>query len=170
MPSETKSEWLDFLNSNDPLLNFRWKALNFPSIGGSSFNPKYIEKVNIGWAKFENIPIYMSGSNNYYSSVCDHDPITVTFYEDHRLTSVKYLFAWSELIFKDGYYGLPGGDNGYKKDIEFGILSLDSDSIVARFKAIGAWPSSIDDLDLNYQASERVTINATFTVDSIEFS
>jgi hypothetical protein len=150
----------EFANTRDPFMTFRWTAYQLPF----NLDPRYVEKVSIPWPRFESIPIYGSGTNNYYHSVQDVDPITVTFYEDAELTITKMLLQWRELIQTDGYYGLPVD---YKKNLGFYLLGTTDDTALMDIQAQGAWPSSIENFDLAYDASERLPISVTFTIDSL---
>lgn len=129
-------------------------------------DPRFIERITVPWARFESIPIYVQGSNRYYHSVNDHDPISMSFYVDVNMTAVKALLAWSNKVYKDGRYGLPAD---YKKVFGAEILDTASDNAVAIFLAEGAWPSSIDDMEFSYNESGRLIVTASITVDQVTF-
>ena len=154
----------EFLQTNDPALNFRWKAVGFAQ--ACQLDDQYVEKMTAAWARFESSPLYVDGSNNYYHSVVDHEPINVSFYLDKTFTAVTQIMEWSKLVCKDGRYGLPVN---YKKNFEMHLLANDSDSAMAVFQVIGAWPSGMDDLELSYDSSDRLILTVNFSVDEIRF-
>lgn len=151
-----------FANTHDPLLNFRWVAFNLPF----NTDPRHVEKVSLAWPRYESIPIYSAGSNSYYHSVYDTDALNITFYEDKDLTITKMLTEWRRLIQDGGYYGLPVD---YKKNISIALLD-NSGQTTAIYEGVGAWPSAIDNLDLAYDSSEKISISVTFTIDTAKIT
>lgn len=157
----------DILRLGDPLLNFRWELTKYPNFPDVKFNPHSIEKVDISIMNFENYPLYINGYNSYYISCGDTDPVSITFYENHRMDALRVLSYWRTLMFKDGFYGVP---IDYKFDLELTIFSLDSFSPAGTYKIIGAWPGSIDSVSYEGGASDRVSLTASFICDSVSFS
>ena len=154
----------NFLSSRDPQLNFRWRAKGTKDSFG--IDPKYVERVTVPWSNFDSMPIYVQGSNKFYHSVNDHDSVSIAFYVDTNLTVIDAMQKWIKKIYKDGRYGLP---IDYKKNFSVELLDNNEETPIAEFKIEGAWPSSIDGLELNYNSSERLILTVTLTVDQISF-
>jgi hypothetical protein len=158
------SNIFQFLATRDPQMNFRWQA--FRTMEAFGVDERLVERFSIPWARFESVPIYVQGSNQYYHSVNDHDPMSITFYVDKDLTSINALIDWSKLVHENGRYGLPAK---YKKTFGANLLANHDDTPIGTFLAEGAWPSAFDDLELTYNESGRLTFTATITVDKITF-
>lgn len=157
----------DLLRLGDPLLNFRWELTKYPNFPDVKFNPLSVEKVDISVMNFENYPIYINGSNNYYIGTGDTDPVSITFYENHHMSALRVLTYWRTLMFKDGFYGVP---IDYKFDLELTIFALDSFSPTGVYSINGAWPASVDSVTYDGTSSERVSLTASFVCDSVTFS
>lgn len=156
----------DFEMLGDPLLSFRWELTKFPNFPSFQFDPIRVEKVDITLPTFDNIPVYMNGMNRYYLSTGNVDPISFTFYENYKMTTLKMLSHWRSLMYQDGFYGLP---SDYKHDFELSVLKYDTDSVVGSFRIVGAWPSSVDGLNFDDGSGGRISVNASFVCDNVIF-
>lgn len=154
-----------FLASRDPALNFRWRTSGMNEACG--LDDRYVEKIGIGWGRFDSMPIYVAGSNQYYHSTVDHDPISISFYVDVGMASINAILDWSKKVYENGKYGLP---KDYKKNFQAQLLDNNADTPIGTFFIVGAWPSEMQELDLSYNESNRLILTATFTVDEIRYA
>lgn len=157
----------NFLANNDPALAFRWRVLELPL----GLDPRHVEKVSLPFSKFEAIPIYYGGTNNYYTSITDTDPIQVSLYETHDYKATAWIMSWRKLMWDEvtGKFGLP---SEYKFDLSFELLSSVSDSIgvdkvVGTATGLGCWPSSVDNLEYSYDNSDRLILSCTLHIDHL---
>lgn len=128
------------------------------------FDSRYAESVDLPWTKFESIPIYVGGRNQYFSSVADIDPINLVLYEDSFGTSMELINTWHSKIESDGFYGLPVK---YRKNFTVDMLAVDTDTAIATFTVVNAWPTTVGNISLQSGSSDRIKIEATLAVDRV---
>jgi len=142
-----------------------------PTIDGIKLDPSYVESIDV---PFNNISIadnwYGGSGYTYFAGPHDISSFSVTFYEDQKVSTLKYILAWKNLVkdFDSGFYNLPGlgdGKVGYKRSMR--LLFLDSkNNAILQADLEGIWPADTGNLSLNYTDSGRITISQTFSCDN----
>ena len=144
----------------DPMLGFHWTVvLPFGMI------PMYIENITVPFNHIDANPYHRGNSKRYDPGFVDVDGLSITFYEDVRGTILRYLNNWKKLIVDKGFYGLP---HEYKQPIIITMHDYTGNPVVV-FRALGCWPSTVNDLDLDGGTNEGLKVNVQFSVDDIEY-
>lgn len=152
------------ISRSDPLLNFLWVCQKLPF----NMDENYVESISL---PFPNIdvgdPLFAGGTFFHFPSFSRVDTVSMTMYEDRKMTTTKWITAWKSKIrnTSKGWYNLP---SVYKRDIP--VVMFDDDlSPIFKAVLIGCWPTQTSNIDLNYADSQRVIVNVTLSVDNIDF-
>lgn len=155
----------------DPATNWDWEV-ELPEINGLKLKSEYVEDMELPLMNIGAVGRHSAGSQTFYPGENNTASFNMTFYEDVSYLSTTYLLAWQALVVDgDGNYGLPhaGVGGGYKKDITF--KAFDGKNGVAMEGVLhGCWPSAPTGLSFSSQASERIRINCSFSVDYTEIN
>ena len=143
--------------------NLFYVMLNMPSSGmnlgkvpflvrSTSVPGKSVEKKEIGW----------QGYKFAFGGTSTHDDWTCTFMVDAKANIYKAFVNWSNLVHdpKTNVHGLP---SEYMKDQDMQLLALDGKSSILDIKLVGAWPSQIGQMELNYDNTDIATFQVTFS-------
>lgn len=152
---------VQFCGTHEPQMSFHWRIKEFQD---NSFLIPFVEKISIPWQRYEATPIYTSGTNSYYHSVNDIDPISITFYSDTDLTVMKAMQNWIASVQDSGYYGLP---SEYKKRVVLVIIHPVTGAETGTVTMDGLWPSAIANQDYSFSESNRISIDVTFQIDNL---
>ena len=159
MPGPTHISKL--LEQPDPLFQFNWYMSYIPNFG-TDMRDTYVEKVDV---PIESLAVkddlYGGARYTYYPGFITLDEVSITFYEDHKGTTLGWIQTWkNKIIDLAGNYSLP---NEYKK--WFQLIMLDTTGQVAGFvMCIGVWPTSTGGVSLSSD-NGRVTIQQNFKCD-----
>lgn len=109
------------------------------------------------------IPRYGRGTMLYYPGAVNISAAGMSFYEDENYSVLDYLYEWWHNVYdpRTGNYGLPGT---YKKQIIAKVYDLIGNERKT-YTLDGAWPTEIAPIQYSYNDSNRVIIQATFSLD-----
>jgi hypothetical protein len=144
----------------DPLLSFKWVCSVMP--GGLPVD--YVEQVDMPFPKIQpKDGLFGAGTYTYYPAFEDISAFNITFYEDSKMSTTKWLRLWFNRIRKpeNGAYYLP---THYKQDMQFKMMDT-TGTVIADVTMINVWPSGRSNWDLSYSTDERLTIQQEFSVD-----
>lgn len=149
----------------DPLLSFKWVCSDSSLPFGLPSH--YLESVDLN---FENIQVaegaYGGATNTYYPGMSDISSINMTFYEDQEASAMQWIWEWKNRIknFRTGFYKMPGGPDGYKKNMHVSLLDSKNNEIMI-VELIGLWPEATSSWSLNYTDAGRLVVSQAFSID-----
>lgn len=127
--------------------------------------------------------------NKYYSAITFIESVSMTFFETTDLKVMSYFKNWFDTIFdektnrfianqttKNGILTIyKSAENGTKALLidEGGVqkiitIPVFKDVNAIRFKYTGLRPLSFEDLTLNYETTDTLTLSVALTLDSID--
>jgi hypothetical protein len=117
--------------------------------------------------------IFREGRDRKYPSKYNVDDLSLSIYMDSSGEAMKYLQAWDAQImagFTPGTAATAGGGFGrpvnYKKPIRIVLLSVALQELIV-LEYTECWPTNIASLDLNSDASNRLTAEVQFSVGDV---
>jgi hypothetical protein len=148
----------------DPLMDFRWVCTELPL----GHDVTYVEEIELPFPEISpKEGLFGAGTYTYYPAFEDISAFDVTFYEDSKLNTSKWLREWQNLIRRpeDGAYFLPGN---YKFDIKVDLLDT-TGATIGTLVLKGAWPTSRGSWPLAYGGNDRLKIQQNFSCDNLDF-
>lgn len=148
----------------DPALQTLW-YLTTPSSNGAAISIA-AESVSATWLKTSFRPRPADGKKLYFPDQTDIDGLNIVFYETFDFRVTRWYNSFQELVFNDGFYGMPAN---YKKPF---ILSLfersNTKTPIYTITYEGCAPTDRAPFNLNYEdETGRITVEAQFTVDNV---
>lgn len=149
----------------DPLLNFQYEV-----IFDHSFFPVsrlYANDVKVEGITIEGNQQYTAGQFTKYAGKVTNGDLTISFYEDRKLTVGNNLQKWAQKVYNRSTrtYGLPAN---YKTNITINIL--DHNNIYGTYRALGVWPEVIlPPYSFDIEDSKVITIECKFFCDDFEY-
>lgn len=148
---------------NEPMLDFYWYCSSLPG-----HNPMYVESISLPFPSFAiKEGLFGAGSFSYYPGFVSISAFDMVFYEDSRLSTIKWLKAWFDRIRNpsDGSFYLP---SYYKENIEIALKNTNG-TVFARAVLENVWPTEKGNWDLKYAGTgERLTVHQNFSVDNMK--
>jgi hypothetical protein len=149
------------LSLPSPQLDFKWVCLYLP------FNHPlhYVESIDVPWLNISVGDKTHAGSTyEYYPGTHDIQPVSITFYEDERATSLKYVTNWKSKVksLETGFYNLP---TVYKQEVRAQLLDTSNNPVVS-ITLTGVWPSETQSYSLKYTDAGRLVVTQSFSVDN----
>ena len=120
-------------------------------VRSSTIPGKTVEKKEIGW----------QGYKFNFGGTTTHEDWTVTFMVDTNADIYKSFVAWSNMV-HNPRTNVHGNPSDYMRDQRVQLLSLDGTNSIMDINLIGAWPTQIANLDLNYDNTDIATFQVTF--------
>lgn len=102
------------------------------------------------------------GNKYKIASTQDFADFTVTYSIDINDNLRKQYVEWMRKI-HDPQTNLHGQPTDYMVDIDLEHLSHNTGAIIMKYKLVGAWPSSIGEVSLDYSSRDVATFDVTFT-------
>ena len=145
----------------EPQMSYKWKVF-MPKIGGIEPITQAIS--SFPFPSFDSNSVHVGSSLQYFPGTESVSPLSLVIFQDSKGNSLSYFNMWKALIKNsDGTHNYP---SSYKKTIELKLQDK-LDTEVFSLKCLGVWPISIDPLSLDYDASDYVKLNVTFSVDRV---
>lgn len=136
------------------LLNNPFGSLGVEStkflVTASSLPGSTIEKVDIPW----------QGNLMPLATTHTFEPWNVTFRCDSKAQVRKDMLAWHDAI-HDPRTNVHAAPSAYMQDQEVWQLNTSGDPIL-KMRLIGAWPTTITEMTMDYMAKEVCTFDVTF--------
>lgn len=164
----SKHTLLGLHSRSDPLLSFMWFCLP-PTINGVSLPWYYVEEFTAPFRSFDVTTQYREGKVFHFAGQHSISSLSMRLYDDSTGKAGAWLEAWRRSILsKEGYYNLPGGTRGYKKDITVVMLDVTKFGWVYTFNYKGCWPTTADPITLQSGSSDRIISSQEFSCDEVE--
>ena len=156
----------------NPARPYLWEVLVSAPKGGGSQTDLYFrcQSASAPGRGFNviNIPYKGSAGVNFAGKETYPQKETLTFVEGTDKKIITAIYGWMQYI-RDNASGVGKPDSSYKTDMYVNLLAQD-DSIFAKYKIMGAWPSDMPDTALQYgqEGTSPLIITVTFTYDRWE--
>lgn len=151
----------------EPLYGFKW-AIDSDTLP-LGLDSTYMEEISLPFPSIAIAdPLFGGATYSNFPGFCKIDNVSATFYEDQLMSTTKWILEWMGRIrdFKDGFYFLP---HNYKYDIPL-VLQNTMGETISKIMLKNVWPSQRDNWDLNYTATNRLTVHVTFALDDFILS
>jgi len=157
----------DIVGLGDPAPAWRYYC-QFPTINGYFISPQAVQRIGLPHASVEVNPTYIAAWAKNYPKDVSVGQLTFTLFEDIIYSAIQYFMVWRSLVVDDsGNYGIPGGPNGYKKDIRVDLLDYTGTSALS-LTYIGCYPMGPMEYMLDSETSQVVTTAVNISVDSVK--
>lgn len=165
------------LSRADPLMSYQW-FIELPAItpiGGGAVDAlpwNYVEEATVSMRQFDTRTVWAQGRTHKFASSYSVEPLRLNFYADIESKSFAYLKAWQHAILapfsiaeftKGGGFGRP---SDYMKPITIYLLAPDNSKVIS-FQYVEAWPTNLEQLNLDSASSTRLTFPVTFDVGDV---
>lgn len=91
--------------------------------------------------------------------------VTITFWDDETRRVYNFFHQWMEEGISDSTVGGGGSRDEYSTEIVIRTYAHDSTLITGQTRLTKAFPTSIGEVTLNYEASEHHSFDVTFSFD-----
>lgn len=149
---------------NNPQRVYEWEVeINGPSTGGLDNLLAYAQSTSLPEESVETFEInHKSEKTVHAGRVASDRSFTINFFDDENLTVYRYINNWIELI-KNSATGGGVDRTLYGANIIIRQLGADSETVTAEHTFVLSFPSSRGEVELNYDSSEAMTFDATFS-------
>ena len=156
----------------DPLMAWEWRLKDSHFLlpnGNRGVPASYIETIDL---PFNNINVedglFGGGSYTYFPGFHDVSAFSVTFYEDNKAATLKFIKEWKALIkdFNTGFYNPPSKFKLQKLPV---VLMDSKGNTILEVELQGIWPAETGNLSLDTASTNRVQITQTFSIDDIRY-
>ena len=132
----------------------------------------YVKGIQIPEQRVELLTLHKRNTKKHYAgrNVSTHQ-ISITFWDDEGLTVDTYLRQWFSLLHtKKEMTGIQALKSDYIANIQLELKDSNDVIITRRVTLINAFLISIDNVELNYDSNDPVSLTATFAFDDREVS
>lgn len=147
-----------------PQMSYEWEVdILGPSTGGESALTAHAQTISIPETSVDVIEInFKSEKTSHAGRTASPRTMTISFIEDQDLTVYRFFKGWLNLIHNE-FDG--GGVNraAYIANIVIKQFQKDSETTTGTHSIIGAYPTTLGDVSLNYDSSEVMTVEVTFS-------
>lgn len=149
-----------------PQKSYEWEIeINGPSTGGLDGLTAYAQTASIPEESIEEIIINHKAERTVHAGrVSSSRTSTINFMDDESLTVFRYIKNWLEII-KNSNTGGGVPRSLYTANIVIRQLNSDSETVSAEHILIGAFPTSRGEVSLNYDSSEVMNFDVTFSFE-----
>lgn len=155
----------------DPAFVFDWDV-EMPQVGGLQLPNSYVEEVQVNLPNVEDWNAFRNGTRSYYAGFSDVGTLTMTCYEDNRLSTMTYFATWFGTIQNqtDGTFNPP---SKYQKDVKIWVMAPSSSGgkldRIGYLIAHGIFPKDRQGLNFTSGNSDRHRIQVTFSVNNVSY-
>lgn len=149
---------------HNPQKSYEWEVeIIGPSTGGLNSLTAYAQTVSLPEESVEEIIInHKSERTTHAGRVASARTVTLGFFDDEGLTVYRYITNWLEII-KNSVTGGGVDRSLYGAEIVIRQLKSDSKTVSAKHTLKLAFPTSRGEVSLNYDSSEAMTFDVTFS-------
>ena len=149
-----------------PQKSYEWEIeINGPSTGGLEGLQAYAQTASIPEESIEEIIINHKAERTVHAGrVSSARTTTINFMDDESLTVFRYIQNWLEII-KNSQTGGGVPRSLYSANIILRQLNSDSETVSAEHILTGAFPTSRGEVTLNYDSSEVMNFDVTFSFE-----
>lgn len=138
-----------------------------PSTGGLEGLKAYAQSATIPEESIEEIVINHKSERDVHAGrVSSARTTTINFMDDESLTVFRYIQNWMEII-KNSQTGGGVPRSLYQANIIIRQLNSDSETVSAEHVLVGAFPTSRGEVSLDYETSDVMKFDATFSFQRI---
>ena len=149
----------------DPLLSTHWYIKVMPkSANAFQVDHTYVETIDLPFNEIKSGAHFSGGGYTYFPEFHDVSAFSVNFYADSEGRVLKWLIDWRSRVkdFDSGLYRMP---SEYKESITVALITATM-KVVATVELMGIWPASLSNFDLGNADPAKLSLSATFSVDS----
>lgn len=149
----------------DPLWSFLWD-IEMPDVNGMRLPNYYIEEITLGLPAATDWNVFRNGTYSYYAGFSDVGQLSLTVYEDQRLSASTYFNEWHKSIQDmDGAFRPP---IEYQKTIY--IYLVDNSGVeIGYFRVNGVFPLTREGHTMNSGSTDRHILQIQFSVNGMDF-
>jgi len=138
--------------------------------------PYLVKSTNLPEITIDEIVIPWQHLDYKIAGITRYGDWTVTFYIDEQYTLLEKLAAWQQMVhgsansndYGDTWLQTHHDVNSFRQDQEVHLIDY-SGNIVMSYVLKKVWPKSIGAISLDYSASDILSVDVTFSVQSISY-
>lgn len=145
----------------EPLLDLYWYCDDLPFDGDKD----YVETANIPFPSLNMKPLFVGSQFEQYPGFLEISAFDLTFYEDVRVRSRKWVMNWQARIRdpESRTYFLP---SSYKRDMTFCLTDgTTRDTPIFTVTLKNCWPTMSNGLDLSNNGGNPLKLQQNFACD-----
>ena len=150
-------------NDEEPLPNWTWRIVSFPTFGSIELSPKMVKSCTLPLPKFSPRSKVVGATTVTSAGMSEVDAFDLVIQENQKVDGLNYINNWMANIqnpFTGGYY-LP---SRYKKNIDIVLYNVLGEPILeATLKNV--WPTTIQSWELNSESGFR-ELSVNFACDA----
>lgn len=129
-----------------------------------------VQKVSVGQRIINSEDLPWAGWQKSFATGSSTEDISMTILEKADYSISDYFREWFELIHdQDGNFGLPGGDDGYWKDMFVYPLDVQGKRR-AKFHVKECYPAMPSPYDYDGETTMAIYVNVAFKANRVVFS
>lgn len=156
-----------------PAFRFELEMPAIRTIGGTTIQPLsglMAQRVSVGGRSITMDDMYWAGWQRSFATGSTTEDVSVTFVEKFDYSIYRYFDEWMNIIHSsDGNFGLPGGADGYWKNITVYGLDLYGKRM-GKFFVRDANPLNRPPYDFDGATTNYLQFNITFKCFQIDFT
>lgn len=149
----------------------RWRVTFANMGGGTDSQPVSMQAVTINRPKltFEKVTLHRYNSVSYVAGKHSWDPMALTLQDDVSGTATTVIQAQLQkqqwLIGAEGQWLAAAGEGSLYKFVTYLDMLDGNDQVIEKWTVEGCWLENVDYSDLDYSASDPVTIALSISFD-----
>jgi hypothetical protein len=149
----------------------RWRVTFANMGGGADSQPVSMQAVTVSRPKltFEKVPLHRYNSVSYIAGKHSWDPMSLTLQDDVTGAATAVIQAQLQkqqwLIGAEGQWLAAAGEGSLYKFVTYLDMLDGNDQVIEKWTIEGCWVENADWTDLDYSASDPVTINLSISYD-----
>jgi len=166
---ENPNGWMAKANSRpDPLLTYTW-TITLPSLsGGLALGSEYIEDISVSSVATTPHPYFREGRYKFISSAYQPNGLTLTLYEDERLTGHAYINSWVDSIVSPNAFAFQPTDK-YQYSLTLTAQTQQWQD-AAKVKFLGVWPLERPGWAFGSEGDKRVNFEVPCSFNDVEIT
>lgn len=146
-----------------PMMQFKWIVIDFPTINGVKLPSSYFETVNLPFSGFALNTKEVATTNINFPGNSSFDSFELQMYEDEYMTTSLFIQDWKSLT-QNPYTGGYRTPVHYWKNMRIGLM--DSNNVIRTESVIrNCWPIMQSAITLN-QENGRLMLNVQMSCTS----
>jgi hypothetical protein len=122
--------------------------------------PYLVKSSSLPSSEFEESNTFWQGQKFKFASTQNFGDWSITFNIDSNALVLQKFYNWQRII-HDPQSNIYGKPTSYMVDQEVHLLGLDQKPICV-YKMYGAWPKSVNAVDLDYTSGDLATVEVNF--------
>lgn len=148
---------------HQPQRAYEWEVeILGPSTGGLPALTVHANSFSIPELSIETMEWnHKSEKSGYHGRIASDRTLTISFYDSEDLVAYTFFRQWFDTMHNQTTGG--GAERSIiDADIILRQLAEDSETVTGRHEFVGAFPTSIGEVSLDYESSEIMTFDMTF--------